>query len=59
MFNNVIKSVSGENAAVKSYAMRDMDRDPGARKDREHSFAVSSGGPASPKTEVEQLIGRD
>ena len=56
LFNNVIKSVSGENAAVKSYAMRDMDRDPGARKDRERSFAASSGGPASPKTEVEQLL---
>jgi flagellar assembly protein FliH len=56
LFNNVIKGVSGENAAVKSYAMKDMDRDPGARKDRERSFAASSGGPASPKTEVEQLL---
>lgn len=55
LFNSVIKSVSGENAGVKSYAMRDMDRDPGARKDRERSFAAS-GGPASPKTEVEQLL---
>jgi len=56
LFNNVIKSVSGENTAVKSYAMRDMDRDPGARKKRAHSRAASSGGPANPKSEVEQLL---
>ena len=56
LFNNVIKSVSGENTAVKSYAMKDMDRDPGARKDRERSRAASSGGPASAKSEVEQLL---
>ena len=56
MFNNVIKSVSGKNAAVKSYAMKDMDRDPGARKRRERSLAASSGEPVSPKTEVEQLL---
>jgi flagellar assembly protein FliH len=57
LFNNVIKSVSGKNAAVKSYAMRDMGRDPGARKERARSLAASSGGPASTnKTEVEQLL---
>ena len=56
LFNNVIKSVSEENAAVKSYAMKDMERDPAARRDRERSRAAASGGPASPKTQVEQLL---
>ena len=56
LFNNVIKSVSEENATIKSYAMKDMDRDPGARRDRQRSLAAASGGPASPKPEVEQLL---
>lgn len=56
MFNNVIKSVSEENTTIKSYAMKDMDRDPGARRDRERSLAAASGGPAGPRSEVEQLL---
>jgi len=56
LFNNVIKSVSEENTAVKSYAMKDMDRDPGVRKERERSRSAASGGPVSAKSEVEQLL---
>ena len=56
MFSNVIKVTRKKNAIIQSYAMRDMDRHPEVRKEKEPSFTLSSGSTADPGTKVDQLM---